>query len=1617
MDARVGSIYIRFPKTVRISEVEVIDHQSDTLLYCESIAIRASLLPLIRRKLHVERLRLRGLSSRVYRNQEDSSFNFQPITNLFAKPKPEAEKKQKSDWDIDFGKLELEDIRLSYDDKQDSTFASLILERFSIKSNVSDIVGQQFDLEDLIIAGLQIDLQLGNKPVKEEASENEASPPSALPQLHVRNIELEEIAINLATGAGSFQLNASLGEAKLTPRELKLDSYSIALEDLIATNIDTRIRIKGNESNPQTSAAADVTTADRTESASTFGEFPWTIQLDHTSIADVNVKLDLDDSARSLEGMDYHHMVYQNFSVYASNLYFGKDRAAVNISQFKVSEVAGTKIASLSGDFEMDNRKISAKQIAMQTANSKVEGDLRISYPGLKNIGKQIEDLGIETRLAAVIDLSEMDPYTSFRFDFPDIQQIRTIQIDEFATSGKLSDFQLEKARVRLGDSTHLQLSAHVRGLPSTDIVASFQLDTLYSNHDDLVMLLPDSLIPASIQLPPSIAISGSGTADKQNANAEISLASTFGKAAIYFQKENNELKSSTSANQVDIGELLNQEMLGKTSFNTNIQASLVDNALHRIEAEIDLNQIEFNDYQYKNSAINVLWEDEELVLAVDVKDEFLNANLDGSLRSDPHANHVTFKLHIENAELKQLNLVEEYFKMQGHASVDLDITSKDEFKGLIQITDTDLAMEDRSFHIDEIRFDSDINTSYTNFLLTSEILDAELTGNTKLTELKDALVDHLDLFISLPDSIINQKDFVFEFNLDLKEPDVLTEFFVQDLQHVELEKCHAKYNDAADLLEVEIVVPVLDYNGYRFHNLDFEIESEKDWANAFTKFDSLRFGSYTLNNFLLTSDFEPNRADIQLSIKDINEDLKYQLAAQLDYLDSAYKVVIDEKNTIINYQHWTLPSENYLLFQNGDFYAKGTQLQNGDQLIALDANKNDIILSYQNLLIDNFLNIVEYDSTLHLISGSINGKLEVVDPFAALSLDATLNIDQLGFQDELIGDFTSEIRYGNNFPFEIDASLKNATNYLHLDATSSTKGDQRLTSMILESDISDASSFQPLFAQHINNLKGGIKGRISLSDNKNSRSVNGNMDFDHLDLTIIPTNTRLDFDGSFNIDENLLGFDSFYITDSLQNRLNVDGQVNFSNQNNPRYNLTLRSDEFLLINSPASIVHDLSGKLRLGIDVNIQGPQSNLGVTSNFSIREGTNLMYVMPGRELELITDEGIVQFVDFENEEWEQQVENESMFIGDSIVSLIKGINLDASVTLDPNAQFTVFIDPNSGDLTQFRLRGKLSYKYNDAQKGNLNGLIEFVDGHYELSFYGLVKKRFVYDPGSSVSWGGEVFDGDVNFSARHTVRTNSVGLVSNEISSAEVPIYNQRLPYDVILDVTDKISAPMINFRIDLPQRHRANYPTIDSKLNILNQPAMESERNKQVFALLVGGTFIPENPSVVESSSGSNFATSAARNSVNAIMTQQLNKLTGQFIKGIDIDMGVSSFDEFDKEGAQVQTQLDVKVSKNLFNDRVSAEVESHINLDGSVQEMGQSTAGMTEFAVSYKLTEQGNYRIKAFRENAFDIFDGEIQNSGIAFIFVREFDSFRDWKRPRKKTVDISSTEEEDDKR
>jgi hypothetical protein len=213
----------------------------------------------------------------------------------------------------------------------------------------------------------------------------------------------------------------------------------------------------------------------------------------------------------------------------------------------------------------------------------------------------------------------------------------------------------------------------------------------------------------------------------------------------------------------------------------------------------------------------------------------------------------------------------------------------------------------------------------------------------------------------------------------------------------------------------------------------------------------------------------------------------------------------------------------------------------------------------------------------------------------------------------------------------------------------------------------------------------------------------------------------------------------------------------------------------------------------------------------------------------------------------------------------------------------------------------------------------------------------------------------------------------------------------MPFEVIIHIGGTIDEPDITFSIDLPREYRNSYPQVAAELDRLGEKGNEEERNQQVFGLLVFNSFIQD--AGTGSTSGSDLATSAARNSVNGILTDQLNKLTGQVVKGVDIQVGVSTTDQVENANTYQRTSVDYKVSKSVMNDRLSFEVGGSVGVDENPATATEVNDTRTaQYSILYDLTRDGRYQLRGFYENAFDLYDGEITDSGVALMFTLEFE-------------------------
>ena len=151
----------------------------------------------------------------------------------------------------------------------------------------------------------------------------------------------------------------------------------------------------------------------------------------------------------------------------------------------------------------------------------------------------------------------------------------------------------------------------------------------------------------------------------------------------------------------------------------------------------------------------------------------------------------------------------------------------------------------------------------------------------------------------------------------------------------------------------------------------------------------------------------------------------------------------------------------------------------------------------------------------------------------------------------------------------------------------------------------------------------------------------------------------------------------------------------------------------------------------------------------------------------------------------------------------------------------------------------------------------------------------------------------------------------------------------------------------------------------------------------MFGLLVLNRFIAEDPTA-GNGSATGAATAMAVNSVSKLVTNQLNDLADDYLKGVSLDVGVDSYE--DKFGGDVVTTATVGLSKTLLNDRLTIAIGTETNVGNSQANTSAAAAGgfQSNFVLTYQLTDDGHYLLRAFRRPDYDILSaaGQFETGG-----------------------------------
>jgi hypothetical protein len=473
--------------------------------------------------------------------------------------------------------------------------------------------------------------------------------------------------------------------------------------------------------------------------------------------------------------------------------------------------------------------------------------------------------------------------------------------------------------------------------------------------------------------------------------------------------------------------------------------------------------------------------------------------------------------------------------------------------------------------------------------------------------------------------------------------------------------------------------------------------------------------------------------------------------------------------------------------------------------------------------------------------------------------------------------------------------------------------------------------------------------------------------------------------DETITIGNDRITLSKFEIRDRQKNLATLDGKIVANEFQDFDLDLTLKATNFQILNSTKDDNDLFYGKVRVSTDAKITGDANQPVINMNINLADDSEFTYVIPDSEKGVLEQKGIVRWVDRDAKD--------DPFLADinpadTIKSTFKGMNLSANIELNDQETLNIIIDPATGDQLSVKGNATLTLDIDPTGDMTLSGRYEITEGSYDLSFYKFVKRKFLIEKGSTIIWSGSPVDATMNIRAIYEVETSPIDLFASTIGEEELKTYKQRLPFLVYLQLKGDLLSPEIGFQLDMPEKDRNALGGIPyAKIRDIN--TRDSELNKQVFALLVLKRFISENP--LESQAGSD-AEGVARRSVSKLLTEQLNRLS-ENVKGVELTFDVKSYEDYSTGSGEGQTQLQLGLSKSLLDDRLVVKVSGNFEVEGETSNQNSASDYIGDLALEYKLTEDGRFRITGFRNSNFDMISGELIETGVGLIYIKDYNT------------------------
>lgn len=1158
---------------------------------------------------------------------------------------------------------------------------------------------------------------------------------------------------------------------------------------------------------------------------------------------------------------------------------------------------------------------------------------------------------------------------------------------------GGFSDFNLEKARIGLGDKTYIKGGVSCFGLPNlskTFLLADVNQSKIY--FEDFKSYLKGDFYDRLDYLK-HFDFKGSYAGFLKDFVAKGIFESDYGTLVTDINlKIPDDIYKSTykghiELKQVDLGDILKEKNIGKVNLNGEIKGK----GLKKTNAVFDLKAL-FTDSELKNYRYD----------SISVDGKFSNLFFDGNYQiKDPNCkikgvaqvdlnskkNILNVKAKASKLQMDSLNWVNQPVSVSGNLDVNLKSFILDEMTGGISIDSGIAHFNNRHIAIDSIVLKSKIANDSSRFIsIVMPGVSCDITGKFNLTDIAN----------DIP-SILN--DYAYQLNL--------TSDSVKSFHNVKKHykaQLNAKIGDISYLLD-SLKVPLRFTNG-----ADLEINyrrSKSTNLSVYVASDTVYYGKSKFVKPIveLASSKEISTRDVLTSFlvevkeqtfKGVPDILATHLEGvwDKDQINLNLYATQPETSSMLDIQGVAQVTKNFLRFKfnpskivllNEEWdFDKRNQLyvnphvskvdylgiQRGDEYLGVNGVYSDSLVSFLKVKSNHLdLNKINLFTTTKF-AGELDTDIEIFKQRrnATVKNHGKFYLKNFAVDSILIGNILGKSDWNAekqqmSFLFELDNQNQST---IKLEGTYSP--DKKENPLNLKAVLRDQKlNFLNIFLSDIfSDFDGGASGVVTASGSLSSPVLRGELDVKKGFLNFGYLNTNYDFEGKVLLTDKIIDFQNFTLTDRKGSKANLSGNISHKLFDNFNTNLVMNAKEFEVLNTLREDNSLYYGTAYTSGIVNIQGPFEDLLIKSTLTTDKNTRFYIpVEPDKNSEQLD---FIKFVNFKdtlniNKEAEKEVFH----------SLI---TLDFDLTITPDAYCEIIFDPKTGDIIRGRGSGNLKFRMDKDSELNMFGGLTINEGAYNFVVPGLLSKEFKIKKDSRISWFGDPYNAVIDIEATYNQRASFEQLES--VENQDASLLSEKETIVVVLFIKGEATSPNITFDLTTSQGAIGINSTQLAQIK-----SDEQELRRQVISLLFLKKFSPRRSFAI--------AQASVGRSVSEFFSSQVSQLLSQIDENLEVEVDLSALDD------DAFNTLQLRLAYTFLDGRLK--VARGGGIGANVGENSQRLNNLIgDWSVEYTLTRNGKLRMKAFSNSRNDFISSNkfSQETGIGLLFIHSFNNFKD---------------------